>query len=336
MFTLKPMLGPATIAALLAYLLYPAVLFIEKKFRLSHRTAVPLVYFLILSLIVITVTSFAPILGRQAQSLTRRLQEALPEVESLLMEPAQAWGVEESLSSFLDEIQSTTRQVFDAQRVFKIINSASTNLAWLFLILAMTYYLLLDWPRLRDWIYRQFPQEYRMDIVTLHAGIRALWQAYLRGQLLVITLLGLISGIGAFLIGLPKAILLGFIAAFLAIIPSLGPFITLIIAVIIAWFEGSTYLPISNALFVLLTIAVFSGVQFLEGAWFQPQIMGQRLKIHPGVVIFAVVGALTLGSALLALIIVPFLASVSIIFRYMRDKVYGVDPWIPEASDDTE
>ncbi len=332
LIVIRPMIGALTIAALIAYLLYPAVNRLKARTGWERNYVVPLVYFFFLAVVVLIVISLAPIVARQAQGLALRFQESLPEIVEALASPASAFGMEAVLEEFLMEVQATSSQVFSPARVFQIINSATTNLAWLFLILLVVYYLLLDWPKVREWIIRQFHVDYQSDVRNLQKEIKKIWQAYVRGQFLVMLLVGVLSGVGAALIGLPKAALLGSLAGFLALIPSVGPLITLVIAVIIAWFEGSTYLNVSNPLLVILTILVFSGVQFVEGVWLQPQIMGRQLKIHPGVVFVAVIGALTVGTALLALIIVPLLASVALVMRYLKDHIYYAAP-IPAVAD---
>ena len=331
---IRPMIGALVIAALIAYLLYPAVNRIKARTGWKRQHVVPLVYFLFLGGITLAVVLLFPVVARQGQGLAQRFQESLPEIVIALSSPARIIGMESVLQEFLMTIQAASTNLFNASRVFQIINTASTNLAWSILILILVYYLLLDWQKMREWVIRQFPYAYQEDVRNLHRQIKKIWQAYLRGQFLVMLMIGVLSGIGAGLIGLPKAILLGCLAGFLALIPSIGPMITLFIAVVIAWFEGSTYLNVSNGLLVVLTIVVFSGVQLIEGIWLQPQIMGKRLKMHPGIVFVAVIGALTVGTALLALIIVPLLASLALILRYLRNHLYNVYP-LPMPEDVT-
>ncbi len=331
LFGIREMIGPLTIAALLAYLLLPAVNLVRRKLGISRRLAVPIVYLVFLTALVLTVVNMAPVVARQARSMTGVFRVRLPMFLDSLLEPAGAFGLERQLESFLVELRQSTSMLLNTQRVFRILNAASTNLAWLMLILVVTYYLLLDWERLVEWGLRQAPPGYRRDLRLLHADISVIWQAYLRGQILVMLLLGLLSGLGAAAIGLPRAALLGLLAGLLALIPSVGPTITLAIASTIAWLEGSAFLDISNGWFTLLTILVFSLVQVVEGFVLTPQIMGRRLRIHPGVVIVAVIGALTIGSALLALIIVPLLASLAVLLRYVRNRIYGLEPWGPAA-----
>jgi predicted PurR-regulated permease PerM len=104
------------------------------------------------------------------------------------------------------------------------------------------------------------------------------------------------------------------------------------VAASIAWFEGSTHLPISNVWFAVVVVAVYSSVQLVENVLLQPRIFGRALRLNPGIVFVAVVGALALGGALIALIIVPLLGSVGVLGRYVHRRILGLPPW-PDAAD---
>jgi predicted PurR-regulated permease PerM len=193
---------------------------------------------------------------------------------------------------------------------------------------------LQDWERLREWLIRLAPVSYQPDVRRLYQEIRDAWQAHLRGQLLLMMLVGVLVGLGSAAIGLRHAMLLGLLAGGLDLIPSLGPIVAMVVAVAVAWFEGSTYLPLSKGWVVAMVIALYTLVQQMENIWLQPRIMGRRLRLHPGLVFIAVTSALTLGGTVVALIIVPLLASARVVGRYVHCRMLGLEPW-PEAMDTT-
>jgi diguanylate cyclase (GGDEF)-like protein len=100
----------------------------------------------------------------------------------------------------------------------------------------------------------------------------------------------------------------------------------------VAWTQGSTYLDISNLAVTLIVVAIFQAIQLIEGFWLTPRIMGHRLNLHPGLVLIAIVGTLFTLGALIALIIVPLLGSLDLLFRYARRKRAGIDPWVFQDS----
>jgi predicted PurR-regulated permease PerM len=326
LWTIHPLIGPLAIAALLAYLLNPAVSLVENRTPLSRQQAVYGVYLLFIIALVTTIISLVPVIVRQAGSLANEIPTYLPTIETSIRS-VDVLGLSLPFDELWLDIRESTNQLFKPDRIFRVINAASTNLAWVLVILVTTYYLLRDWERLLRWIIHLAPQAYYADLYRLHGEIRVVWQSYLRGQLLIMFLLGTFSGLGAAVLGLPRALLLGFLAGLLALFPSIGPAIATGIAALVAWFEGSNYINVSNLWITVLTVGIFSGVQFVEGVWLQPNIMGHRLRLHPGLVFIALVTALAFGSALLALMIVPLLGTCVVIGRYLHRNLLDMAPW---------
>jgi predicted PurR-regulated permease PerM len=332
LFAVRALIGPLVIAALLAYVLNPAVTLITNRTKLSHNLSASLVYLLFLAVLVALLVIFVPVVIHQARSLSLELQAIGLQLEDALVSPVAFLGFDLPLDELLVDLRGISSPLLKPERVFKVLKATTTNLAWVLVILVTTYYLLQDWERLREWLIRLATEAYQPDVRRLHEEIKGVWQAYLRGQLLLMLLVGVLSGLGSAAVGLPGAVALGLLAGALALIPSLGPTVALVIAAVIAWFEGSVYLPLSNAWFTVVVIALYNLVQLVENIWLYPRIMERSLRVHRGLVFVAVVSALTLAGALVALIIVPLIGSVVVVGRYIRCRVLGSEPW-PEPVD---
>jgi predicted PurR-regulated permease PerM len=207
------------------------------------------------------------------------------------------FGVRLPLHQLSVAIRETASQIFHPDRVFRVITSVMTNFVWVLIVLVVTYYLLLDWEHLREWFIGLFPEVYKTDVRRMHDEIIVVLRRYFRGQLLVMLLVGILSGLSGALVGLPKATILGLLTGMLDLIPSFGPIIATMLAAIVAWHKGSAFLPISNSWFTVIVIVIFMCIQAIENVWIQPRIMGRILKKHPGLIFVAVAGALTMGSA---------------------------------------
>jgi predicted PurR-regulated permease PerM len=323
----RSLLGPLVIAALLAYLLKPLACFFTERLRMRATNAAALVYALFLAMLIASLVLLAPVLIRQGHSLVLAIQDFTPRLEAALSEPITIMGITVQLDGVYANIRDASSTLFATDRVFHIIMDATTNIAWVLVIFVATYYLLQDWEKLRDWLIGLAPEAHQAEIRSLHGQIKQIWRAYLRGQLLLMLIIGLLSAISAAIIGLPNALLLGLIAGGLDFVPSLGPAVATAIAALIAWTQGSIWLPISPVWFVVLVVVVYQCIQLIESIWLQPRILGTRLQMHRGIVFVAVITALTLGSILLALIIVPLIASLGIIAQYTHRWILGLgDP----------
>jgi predicted PurR-regulated permease PerM len=334
LLAVRALIGPLIMAALLAYVLNPAVTLIKTRTRLRHNASVSLVYFLFLAVLAAILVSLVPIVAEQARRVALELQVVRIRLEEALVSPVTFLGFELPLDELLVEIDGVSAPLFKPQRVLRTMMAATANLAWIMVILVTAYHLLRDWERLREWLIRLAPEAYQPDARRLLKEIKAVWQAHLRGQLLLMLLVGFLTGLGSAAIGLRHAMLLGLLAGGLDLIPSLGPIVAMVIAVAVAWFEGSTYLLLSKSWVVAMVIALYILVQQMENIWLQPRIMGRRLRLHPGLIFVAVAGALTLGGTVVALIIVPLLASAGVVGRYVHRRMLGLEPW-PEAVDTT-
>jgi predicted PurR-regulated permease PerM len=332
LFAARALIGPLVIAALLAYILNPAVTLITSRTKLSHNLSASLVYLLFLVVLVAILVIFVPVVINQAKSLALELQGVRVQLEDALASPVTFLGFDLPLNELLVDLQAISSPLLKPERILRVLKATTTNLAWVLVILVTTYYLVRDWERLREWLIRLAPEAYQPDVRRLHGEIKGVWRAYLRGQLLLMLLVGVLTGLGSAAVGLPGAVALGLLAGALDLVPSLGPTVALAVAAVVAWFEGSAYLPLSNAWFTVVVVALYTLVQLVENVWLQPRIMERSLQLHRGLVFVAVVGALTLAGALVALIIVPLIGSVMVVGRYIRCRILGSEPW-PEPVD---
>lgn len=154
------------------------------------------------------------------------------------------------------------------------------------------------------------------ELVYVLNAINQYLIAFFRGQVLVALINGGLYTIGFLCIGLDYAFLLGFLAFVLTIIPFIGAIITGILALALSIVEYGDWLH------PLLVVVVFTVVQSLESFFYSPRIMGNRVGLHPVVVIIAVmVGVTLLGGILGGILAIPIAAALRVIlFRYVWKK----------------
>lgn len=328
----RSLVGPLIIAALLAYALYPAVTFITARTNLRRVVVVNLVYVLFLIVLITVLVVFVPVAVSQVTRLSIELQSIRIRLENLSATPATFLGLDVPFDEFLAEFDAISSAFLTPKRIFRVISAATSNLGWVLVILVAAYYLLRDWGRVREWFISLAPAAYQPDVRRLHQEVKVVWHAYLRGQLLLMFVVGVLSGLISAAVGLPGAVAFGVLAGILELIPSLGPTATAVVAAMVAWFEGSTHLPLPNVWFSVVVVALFSLVQLVENVWLLPRIMGRRMRLNPGLVFVAIVGALALSGVLVALISVPLLGTVIVVGRYVHRRLLGLRPW-PEAQE---
>ncbi len=330
LYFIRPLIGPLVISALLAFVLTPLVDRLASRAKMKRDIAVLVVYLLFLVPLIAIPSVIAPIAIRQVMNLSFDLIEIEKQVEEFLSQTVSIGGMTFSMPAIIPQDFNQFLQDFVLQAstgAFDRLGELTSNLAWLLVILVATFYFLKDSARLLDWLVGLVPQAYQDDARKYLSELNKIWGAFLRGQLILVLLITVSTAITMSAVGLRGAIGVGILAGILDIIPSLGPMVAGIIAGLVALIFGSSFLNISNALFAVIVVAIFLVIQQVENIWWRPQIMGQTLRIHPGLVFVGVIGALALSGIVGALVIIPLMASIGVLGRYIQAKLRDEPPW---------
>lgn len=174
-------------------------------------------------------------------------------------------------------------------------------------ILVLTFYLLLEEHPIRQAGLDLLPPRYRDQVSLSFDRITAKMGAWLRGQFLLSVIIGLVTALGMWLIGVPAPLAIGLLAGLLEILPIVGPLISGIVMVLLAATS-----PEGALLKVTLSI-VFAGlVQFLEAQILVPSVMRQAIGLSPVIVILALLVGAQLGGITGAIIAVPLAAIIQV------------------------
>ncbi|HEY3311659.1 MAG TPA: AI-2E family transporter [Anaerolineales bacterium] len=320
---------PLVAAALIAYLLSPVINLVGKSSRLNRKQAANLVFFVVLAIIIALLVTIIPSLLRETQSLIRDLNSTLDIYQLSLTKPVNVLGIPVYLDGFIPAIKATlsTAIIPRPELAWQFLQTTSRGFLWFLVTIVSTYHLMTEWDRLREWLIGLAPESYQNDIRLLYMEIKGIWLGYLGGQVRLMMILAAIYAVSWSIIGLPGAILIGMLAGLLNLVPEVGPGLAALIAVVIAWLEGSNFLPISNGWFALLTIGVYLVLNNFKSIYLQPRILGQSVLLHEGVVFVATIAAIMLQGILGVLIVVPVLASAMILGHYIRLKLLGLNPF---------
>jgi len=323
---------PLIAAGLIAYFLSPAVNFVVVRFRLRRKTAANLIYFLSLAVVIGLLVSAVPLLFDELQSVTQDITVALGELETVLQKPVMIGNLPFQFGTLIPAVRQTISglAIPNPQDALRIIQVTSRNFLWFLVIVVTAYYLMTDWDRLRTNLINLAPRSERDDLNRLYHEIRTVWLGYLRGQIRLMLILAIMYSIAWFAIGLPGALALGVLAGVLNLLPEVGPFAVAVLATIIAFIEGSTYIPVSNFWFAIITLGLYLLLNNFKTIWLQPRILGKSVFLHEGVVFVAIIAAIVLQGVLGVLIIVPLLATFVVLGRYIRRRLLGIHPFEDE------
>jgi predicted PurR-regulated permease PerM len=204
----------------------------------------------------------------------------------------------------------------------------------IFFVLIISVYLSVDSERLLRPLPRLVAGPSKFDVLELGRRLNRVWSDYIRGESIMMIVIGFTTFVVTWLIGVPGALFLGVIAGLLEVIPTFGPIISTIPAVLIALFQGSTrFDDMNNFVFALVVIAAYILIQQLESNIIQPKVMGTTVKIPPILVLISITAAYQVVGILGAILAVPVVASAKVVLGYLWAKVHSRDPWALPADE---
>jgi predicted PurR-regulated permease PerM len=322
------------IAAFSAYLINPAVTFLLKRTRLSRAWAVNLVYFTALILLLGLPASFTPIFFDEAQLVVEDLLDLTTELNQTLSQPVLLGPYEfhfEELGRGITELQRTVLSPLP-EELLQLLESTSIGVLWFLVIMVSVHLFLSHWPTMRDWLLGLSPEPYQEEVRELYRRVRQVWMAYLRGQIVLMLIVGVVFTIAWWIIGIPGALALGVIAGFFTLVPDVGPFLAAVLAVGVALLEGSSWMPLSNVWVAGITLTTYLVLINMKNFFLRPYVMGRSVHMNEGLVFIAIMAATILQGIMGALLVVPVLATVAVIGEYIRRRVLG----LPAFSDEMQ
>lgn len=317
LYRVRIVLLPFIMAVLVAYLLNPPVVWLEGK-RVPRIPAILIVYTCLAVFIVLVVIYGIPAVIDELDHLGQAIPKLIHTVQSF------SDTVQFRYSRFA--LPDSVRQVVDEKlaglenELLEVARKAAGSIIALFsyvfsLVIApvFAYYILKDLENIKKGVVNFIPRAWRSDILAILRDVDEIVGKYIRGNLTVASIVGLLTGLGMYLIGVDFALIIGFIAGVADLIPYFGPVIGAVPAIALALLESRTL-----ALYALLVIMA---VQWLEGSVINPKVLGDSLAMHPLVIIFVLLAGGELYGILGMLTAVPLVAIARVVVRYVYLKL---------------
>ncbi len=326
LYLLAPILVPFVASALLAYLGDPLADRLQ-KLRLPRTLAVVAVFVLTFVMLALLIVLVGPLVAKQVGALFDALPEIarraervwLPTILDLFnIEAGEGVGIGPFLARYGEMFGNWSGKVLLS--VGKSGGALAAAVLSLFLIPIITFYLLRDWDSIVLRIGALVPESQRATVFKLARESDEVLGAFLRGQLLVMLALAFIYALGLSLVGVEFAIAIGVVSGLVSFVPYLGFVFGIALA-------GLTVAMQPDPLWQLVgVLATFSIAQFIEGSLLTPKLVGDRIGLHPVIVIFAVAAGGQLFGFFGILLALPAAAVLSVLVRFAYDRYLKEHP----------
>ncbi len=334
LYLLLPVLTPFLIAAILAYICDPLVdkicLWGVGKFKLGRTLATVLVMLAIISMLTSLILILIPLLQKESLLLAQRLPDVITNIRATL-EPflQKQFGI--SLNIDPAQIQEIiTKNWKTAGGMFGdvLISAGSHGMALIgllantLLLPVVLFYLLRDWDIFMQKIGELIPRDFIGKTTQIAQEIDQVLAEFLRGQLAVMLAMSAFYVIGLWLVGLNMALPIGLVAGLLGFVPYLGITTGIVLALLVAALQ---FTSLSQVVPVLL---VFGLGQLLEGMALTPKLVGDRIGLHPVIVIFALLAGGQLFGFTGILLALPVSAAIAVGLRHIKNSYLHSDTYL--------
>lgn len=334
-------LGPLLMAFVLAYLLYPFASLLQRLIHLSWQLTVGLIYLILMVFVLGMLTLGGLGLVQQIESLITVVESnlaTLPNIIQNLSGRIYQFGPFHIDFSHLD-LNQLSNQILGllqpllgrtGELISTLASGAAQFLGWALFVMLLSYFVLAESGGLRGRIVWLDIPGYTEDIHRLGNELSHIWNAFLRGQMIVFFLTAASYTIVFSVLGVAYAIGIALLAGLAKFVPYVGAFIVWTTLALVAYFQPATIFGMSPLAYAILAVVLAVLIDQTFDNVITPRIIAQALRVHPaGVLVAAIIAANLLG--LLGVVVAaPILATVALLWRYTMRKMLDLDPW-PEG-----
>jgi len=334
-------ISPLLIALVFAYLFHPVADFLQRRLHFSWNASVGVIYGLIIILLLGLLTLGGVGLVQQVQSLVIILQDAvktLPELIANISGQVYQFGPFKLDFSALDLKDLSSQVLGMVQPLLSrtgtllgtVAGSAANFLGWTLFVILVSYFVLAESGGLRNRIIAVDVPGYTEDLARLNRELGRVWNAFLRGQIIIFFLTVIVYTIVLSVLGVHYAISLAFLAGLARFVPYVGPAINWVVLVLVSYFQVYKLFNLTPFYYTLLVLAIALVIDQIFDNIVSPRILSDALKVHPAAVLVAAIIAANLFGILGVVVAAPILATATLLWKYTMRKMLDLNPWPEE------
>lgn len=312
-YQINEIFPPFILAFILAYLLNPLINYMESK-KISRLTAIILMISVIILFITMIAIFIVPIISREFEHLYSKLPKYFYDIKMHIMSlnnDAKVQYAKKILPQYSDDISEIILRNIStvSERLLASSNSLITNLSFLFITPVISFYLIRDWKMIIENAKNLLPIEFRDKLVDTCKKCDYVLSSYLRGQLYVVAILMIYYSVVLEIMNVNYSVLIGTTTGILSFMPYVGALTGGVITCVVSFFQFGFGMKF------MIVIALFLFGQFLEGNVLFPKFVGDKVGIHPIVIIFSLMAGGVLFGFMGLLCAVPVCACAKILLQ---------------------
>ena len=341
----QSLITPLLMIFIIAYLFHPLTAMIANGLGISWKAAVNILYIIIFISLLGLLTVGGIGLVQQVQSLISQVETIVANLPSLLedlsgqvfrigpfefdMRTMELEAITQQLLSIVQPLLGRTGNIVGA-----IAGGAAEVFGWTFFVLIVSYFLMSESSGLRGNLIRIELPGYSEDLRRLGNELSRIWNAFLRGQIIIFFLSFIIYVVLLSVLGVRYALGLALMAGLARFLPYVGPAITWIVMALVTFFQASKPfgLEAQPLIYTAIVVGLSLVIDQIMDNLISPRILAQTLRVHPAAVLVAALIMANLLGVLGIVIAAPSLATLTLLGRYTMRKMFDQEPfpiWAP-------
>lgn len=335
---LRSWIAPLILSFIIAYIFYPVADWLKRVVRLPWSLSVGLIY-LILVLTVLGLLTWGGItFVEPVENLIRFIQRTLNQMPEYLEQASEltfSIGPFQLDTSTLD-ITSLAEQLVNIVRPIvsqagSLLGSFATGAAAvvgrLFFLLLISYFILSETKgEIGKVIDIQLP-EYQADLNKLGQELSRIWNAFLRGQLILMAVTIVVYLILLSILGLRFVFGLALLAGLARFVPYIGPWVTWITYFLVALLQGTTIFGLEPFVYSIIVVGLALSTDTIIDNFLVPRVYANALRVHPAAVLVAILVSAAWLGLIGVVLAAPVLATFKLFWNYVVQKLFDRDPW---------
>jgi predicted PurR-regulated permease PerM len=346
---IRPILSPLILALILSYLLYPTIVLLSDRTKLSWRGAVNVIFLILLVLIIGALAATSVALINQVENLvdlvdsflndlpamiddlsTNGLVVVIPFVNYEIDLAEYILGLNIDFLGLSEQLLSAVQPVLGQAGgiITTVATSAANVVTLIFFVLAVSYLGLGEARQGRSFFKEIQTSSMAYDIARMGRELSRIFNAFLRGQVMIALMVAFSSFLLMVILGVRNALLLGFLAGLAKFVPYVGPFVAGVVNALVAFFQPEgNYFGMEPFWYAVLIVVAAIALDQVFDSVITPRLFGSTLGVHPAAVLVIALVLYRWIGVLGLLLAAPVLASGQLVVRYVTLKMLDQDPW---------
>lgn len=318
------LLAPVVLSIALIYILNPLVNWLANR-RIPRIIGAFIGFLLLLAILVGIGAAVAPLVGDQGSELASSFPEIYEDTTAQIEDLAADMGFDRVELWSYDEMREFVADPEAQDAILSVVwdrlGEVTTGLLETVLVFVLApvvaFYVLIDLPRVRKEAVSLIPEQHKPEVLHVSRRLGDAVGGFIRGQMLVALIVGIMTSVGFAIIGLNFWLIIGMIAGALNIIPFVGPWVGGFLGVVVGFVTADLRTAVLAALVALV-------VQQIDNHLISPNVLRATVHLHPAVIILLIVLGGGVGGIWGVLLVVPVAAIIKILAGHLwRTRVLG-------------